>query len=217
MTRSVPVAVFDFDGTLIRGDSIAALVRFALRRRAFPALRLPGLLAAAALFRLGRLNAESAKSAALAHMGRMDAAECAAFHRDFAQSVLLPAVFPRAKEKMSGHASRGDVVLLVSASPDVYMNHMKELLPVSAVLATPVDANGRVGRNCRGREKLRRICRWLKDNGLRADWEASWAYADSPDDLPVLKLVGHPVCVNPKPSLRRMCANMALESWKRGP
>jgi phosphoserine phosphatase len=42
------------------------------------------------------------------------------------------------------------------------------------------------------------------------DLAASWAYSDSESDLPMLRLVGHPVVVNPDKELRRVAAE---EGW----
>jgi phosphoserine phosphatase len=43
------------------------------------------------------------------------------------------------------------------------------------------------------------------------DLAASWAYSDSESDLPMLRLVGHPVAVNPDAELTRIAA---LEDWE---
>src|SRR5439155_2178505 len=43
------------------------------------------------------------------------------------------------------------------------------------------------------------------------DLAASWAYSDSESDLPMLRLVGHPVVVNPDAELRRVAAE---EGWE---
>jgi hypothetical protein len=40
---------------------------------------------------------------------------------------------------------------------------------------------------------------------------ASYAYSDSESDLPMLRVVGHPVVVNPDPDLRRIAAE---EGWE---
>lgn len=44
----------------------------------------------------------------------------------------------------------------------------------------------------------------------RLDLASSWAYSDSESDLPMLRLVGHPVAVNPDAELARVAAG---EGW----
>jgi phosphoserine phosphatase len=43
------------------------------------------------------------------------------------------------------------------------------------------------------------------------DLAASWAYSDSESDLPMLRLVGHPVAVNPDSELARVAR---AEGWE---
>jgi phosphoserine phosphatase len=43
------------------------------------------------------------------------------------------------------------------------------------------------------------------------DLAASWAYSDSESDLPMLRLVGHPVAVNPDATLLRVAR---AEGWE---
>jgi phosphoserine phosphatase len=51
---------------------------------------------------------------------------------------------------------------------------------------------------------------------LGADLSASYAYADSLSDLPMLESVGHPVVVNPDPRLRRVARERRwpVERWR---
>lgn len=207
------LAIFDFDGTMIPGDSIVSLVLHALRTQRLPATRLCGILASATLHRLGLVSAERAKEKVFVSLQSMNSSQRPGFYRDFVQSVLVPAIYPAALTRMNAHRARGDLVFLVTASADLYMAHMQEFLPVDAVLATPVDNEGRVGRNCRGEEKVQRLLQWLTDSGRVADLGASWAYGDSLSDLPVLSLVGHGVRVNPKPALRRRRTGLPMERW----
>jgi hypothetical protein len=43
------------------------------------------------------------------------------------------------------------------------------------------------------------------------DLESSWAYSDSVSDLPMLRVVGRPVAVNPDPELARIAG---AEGWQ---
>jgi phosphoserine phosphatase len=45
----------------------------------------------------------------------------------------------------------------------------------------------------------------------------SWYYADAFVDLPVLGIVGHPVCVNPERKLARIARKKGwdIRSWKK--
>ena len=104
--------------------------------------------------------------------------------------------------------------MLVTASTENYMRFAAEALGFSALLATPLNPDGTVGENCKGEEKPRRIRDWLRQQGLEADFAASYAYGDSKSDLPMLLLCGHPVQVNPKKALRKAAPEMDSEIWR---
>ncbi len=207
------LAIFDFDGTMIKGDSILPHLLFALRRGAENPLRIPSLLLNTWRGLSGRISAEEGKSRALRFLASMDPGRREAFNLDFCRQVLLPRIYPKALERMEHHRRQGDGVLLVSASPDIYMRHMQELLPVDAVLASLTSPDGRVTRNCKGEEKVRRVQEWAAKQGTEFDWANSWAYGDSAHDLPVMRLTGNPVLVNPKPAAQQDGAGLPVEQW----
>ena len=82
-----------------------------------------------------------------------------------------------------------------------------------ALLATPIEPDGAIKRNCKGEAKIGRIEAWLSENGLTADFASSCAYGDSKSDLPMLLLCGHPVQVNPKKALRKAAPDMETVRW----
>jgi phosphoserine phosphatase len=57
--------------------------------------------------------------------------------------------------------------------------------------------------------KAERIRRLAQEEGI--DLAASYAYSDSESDLPMLRLVGHPVAVNPDAELERVARE---EGWE---
>ncbi len=96
-------------------------------------------------------------------------------------------------ESLRGHVDAGDTVVLVSASFEVYLRPLAELLGVHDVLAVrlEVDSNGVLtgrldGPNCRGPEKVVRLHEWLDRNaGGRRAVHLS-AYGDSRGDRELL-------------------------------
>ncbi len=206
-------AIFDFDGTLIAGDSIVRFIRYAVRRGHLSPLALVGQALNAWRGVRGRITPEEGKSRALAFLSGMDATRQESFCREFCRDELMPNLYPQGLERLQAHADAGDAVLLVSASPDIYMRHLAQLLPVEAVLATPTDSHGRVTRNNRDGEKVQRVLAWAAQQPYNIDWQASCAYGDSAHDLPVMRLTGHPVMINPKPAMRRIGQGLPEENW----
>ena len=206
-------AFFDFDGTLIPGDSIAAFVRYARKRRLMPRRAFFRALLAAGGYVLGLVSAAESKNAALRFRMNLPPAEREALDRDFVGDCLLPRVYPQAKACLAHHRQAGRETVLVTASTENYMRRMADELGISALLATPLNPDGTVGENCKGEEKPRRIRAWLRETGREADFAASFAYGDSKSDLPMLLLCGHPVQVNPKRALRKAAPDMETVRW----
>jgi phosphatidylglycerophosphatase C len=91
------------------------------------------------------------------------------------------------------HRTQGDTVLLVSASFEVYLRPLAELLGADDVLAARLDVgpDGRLtgrlaGANCRGPEKVRRLHAWFDEHtGGRSNVHLT-AYGDSSGDRELL-------------------------------
>ncbi len=213
--KTAALAIYDFDGTMIDGDSIAAYLMFAWRRGC---LSLPGLLRAAVcglLQRLGRLTAERAKGQALRFRQRMTPEAREALDDAFADR-LMAKLRPAAVRQMAADCATGRVMVLLSASTDNYMVPLNRRLGFDLLVCTREADLARAGTNCRGAEKVRRLREALAERELTADWARSQAYADSSSDGPVLQLVGHPVLVCPgRRTLRKLGKQYPTEDWKR--
>ena len=75
MPDSITVAIFDFDNTMRRGDSITDLVRYAMQRGKLQPARLPGILWSTLLYLIGSKHEVEAKAKALAFMASLNEAE----------------------------------------------------------------------------------------------------------------------------------------------
>lgn len=207
------LALFDFDGTLIPGDSIAAYVRYARKKGFMPFKAYMKALLAAAAYSLGRMSAKDSKNAALCFRMGLKEKERRALDEGFVRDWALGKIYPAGKACVDEHRRAGRVTLLISASTDNYMLSVGDALGFDAVLCSPLAPDGTVSGNCKGEEKVRRLNAWLRENGLEADFPGSFAYGDSKSDLPMLRLCGHPVQVNPKRALRRAAPGMETVYW----
>jgi phosphatidylglycerophosphatase C len=193
------VAAFDFDGTLTRGGSVWQFLVAVRGRRtvlAAGAALAPRLLAAALL---GGRRTDDAKEALFRRtLGGLGADELARQAGSFGLAHYRRRARVDTRRRLEWHRAQGHRLLIVSASPECYLESVGAELAVDAVLATrlAVDAEGRLtgnyeGRNCRGPEKLARVRRWMKENpaptplpatGAGAIAEVLWAYGNSDGD-----------------------------------
>ncbi|HVW33779.1 MAG TPA: HAD-IB family hydrolase [Acidimicrobiia bacterium] len=186
-----PLAAFDLDGTLTRRDTLLPyLYRAVGRGRAWRALLASSLpLARAAA--LGGTHRDTAKAAVLGRvLAGVELAPLAEAAEAYADHVVAHGLRADVADRVRWHRTEGHELVLVSASPELYVAPIGRRLGFDDVLATrlEVDATGRLtgrllGNNCRGPEKVARLRQWRGDALALA-----YAYGDSSGDREMLAL-----------------------------
>lgn len=190
-----PLALFDFDGTLTRGDSLLPFLRFALSPAglAFGAVKsLPYLTA----FALRLIDNETAKQNLLRHtLGGKPINELRATGRGFAAQRVPNLLRDDSMARLREHQSQGHTCVLVSASLDLYLQPWAETVGFDHCLCSRLEttaeqrATGQLaGGNCYGAEKVHRIQTLLAEIGKPTEIHA---YGDSRGDRPMLMLADH--------------------------
>ncbi len=207
-------AIFDLDGTLFSGHVWMAVARHHRRRRvnrrwlyAYVALHMPLWY----LYRLHLISGERARYVWAQNMAwtmrGLDQAQVAAMYTWVADAYVVPLLRPDVVERLRYHQDRGHRVILLSGAFEGLLAVVGERLGVSEVLGTRLEqrAGRYTGRAlppvCQGRGKVERLRAYLAGPGQGIDLVASYAYADSFTDEPVLEMVGHPVAVYPDEGL----------------
>lgn len=163
--------VYDFDNTILRGDSTARFFAYCLRHRPRMWLDAPGQTVNALLFLLRRKPKQEFKERMLRFLtciGDVDAAV----------DEFWAANFSRVKPWYYEKRRPDDVV--ISASPEFLIRPACERLGVGCVMGSPVDSRTGCfsGPNCHGEEKVRRFRQCFPD--ARIDEFFSDSLSDSP-------------------------------------
>jgi len=125
----------------------------------------------------------------------------------FIEEVIRPILLQPAQELINKHKQKGDSLLVITATNHFVTEPIVNLYGIPHLLATTPELidnkyTGKVaGTPCFQEGKVTRLQQWLKDTGHTL--EDSWFYSDSHNDLPLLKLVDHPVAVNPDDLLKQ--------------
>lgn len=193
------VAAFDLDGTLTEGGSVFSWLRHVSgsARTYRKALRLIIPLTIGSI-RSGRW-ADNAKER-LFHslLAGRDLEDVVSLSRDFALEHLERELRPVVHARLGWHLEQGHDVVIVSASPQIYVEFIAEALRAQAALGTRlgVDPRGKMtgsylGKNCRGREKMRRLEEWTSRREYPTP-PTIYAYGNSRGDRRLLSGATHP-------------------------
>jgi phosphatidylglycerophosphatase C len=190
MPAAEVVAAFDFDGTLTRGDTLVPFLQRLCGTRAVVRALVAqfGSLARAAT---GMAERDDAKALLLARLLAGQARDrVEAVVARYTDAVIARQLRPDVVARVGWHREQGHQLLIVSASPELYVRPVAARLGFDDVLATRLetDADGRLtgrlaGANVRGEEKVRRLTTWLDGRT-----PTLWAYGNSSSDGPMLEM-----------------------------
>lgn len=175
---------------------------------------LPALLHFARHRDRGELKAAFIRAA----LGGCSRAELDAWTARFVPRLLAHGVRPDALACLARHRAHHDLLVLMSASVDLYVPAIARALGFAEVLCTPLRWQGEyldgalAGPNCRGPEKARAL-KELRERhpGLRAT-----AYGNAASDLGHLCAADHGVLVNGSRHTRAVAERLGLSclEWR---
>jgi len=121
--------------------------------------------------------------------------------------IVDPMVYEEAVDLIEEHKESGRDVIIISSSGTEVVEPIGERLGVDRAIGTQVEIvdgkyTGEILFYAYGDGKADAMRELAAENGyVLAD---CYAYSDSMTDLPMLEVVGHPVCVNPDAPLRKI-------------
>ncbi|HVT63602.1 MAG TPA: HAD-IB family hydrolase [Mycobacteriales bacterium] len=214
--KSNVVAVFDMDGTLLSSNVVEAYLALRLRELGAAAKAKELSDVAKALPRW--LATERRDRSAFLRMvyRRYEGASIEELNRivdEHVRTSMLAKLSPAAVRAIRDHRAAGHRLVLVTGAITPLTRPLAPLFDEVVTAELAVDATGR----CTGlleRPPLVGESRgaWLRHRAAEAGWDlsASYAYADSASDLPLLRAVGHPVAIDPDVILSRVARK---ERW----
>jgi HAD superfamily hydrolase (TIGR01490 family) len=203
-------AFFDVDNTLMRGASIYYFARGLAARKMFGPMDLARMAWGQACYRMrGAENADhidAAREAALAFVAGHRVDDIVSLCEEIYDDTMADRIWEGTRELAQRHLEAGQRVWLVTASPVELAGIIASRLGLTGALGTVAESidgvyTGRlVGGLLHGEAKAAAVEALAAREGL--DLARCSAYSDSANDLPMLRLVGHPTVVNPDAELR---------------
>ncbi len=218
------LTLFDLDNTLLGGDSDYLWGQFLVEQGVVD----PKVYESANRrfyldYQQGRLDIAAFLEFSLKPLSEHPVEFLYALRERFVREKIAPLVLPAARALVEYHRSRGEQLVIVTATNAFVTAPIAKLFGVSHLLATqPEFRQGRytgrfTGIPCFQHGKVTHLIEWLRDKDVNL--EGATFYTDSHNDLPLLEQVGHPVAVDPDPTLERAARqrNWAILSLRRAP
>lgn len=209
------LAFFDLDGTITGAVSGTALARRAWKKGLMSRSNLVRALLLSAEYKLGIKDPVKAVYQMASWVKGLPAEELETLCSEVFDQIVLPMVFPEAREEIRMHMTRNTKTIILSSSLVQICSKTAITLGMDDIICSEMEVSGGIltgnpaGKLCFGDEKLVRLKKYCEINNT--DPGDCWYYADALADLPVLEVVGFPVCVNPD---RKLAYEAGKKGWK---
>ena len=210
--------LFDLDNTLLAGDSDYEWGQFLIDRGIVDRDRYEHQNQVFyQQYKAGTLNIHEFLDFQLLPLAQNSHSMLQSWHDEFMQTKIQPMISKAARDLVDQALNEADLVSIITATNSFVTAPIARAFGVTHLIATdPEQINGEFTGKVSGipsfREgKVIRLHQWLESIGKQfSDFDDSWFYSDSHNDLPLLELVNHPVVVNADPILH---AHALAHGW----
>lgn len=212
------LALFDLDNTLLNGDSDFEWSQFLIRIGV-----LDGELFEAQNLRFyeqyqaGTLDIHAFLDFQLKPLSCHTRSTLDTWHQQFMRDSIMPMVTQGSRDLVARHQAANDVCVIITATNSFVTAPIAKEFGIENLIATePEQKNGEFTGAVAGvpsfkEGKITRLNQWLSERDWTLDSFAdSTFYSDSHNDLPLMKIVRHPVAANPDDTLR---AHAQKHAW----
>ena len=183
------LALFDFDGTITSKDSLLHFTRFAVGANKYRA-GMVRLLPVLILHRLRVIPSQTTKNIFLScFFKNSSVADFDNICTAYAGHTIKSIIYTAAIEKINWHKQQQHRVIVVSASPEAYLQKWCVAVNIECIGRKMQEKNGAItgrikGANCNGSEKARRIKQYLNIDA----YTEIYGYGNSRGDKQMLAL-----------------------------
>lgn len=196
------LALFDVDYTLTRKETLMELFRYSLSRNKTNIRYIPRAIFCGIMYGVKIYDEKKVKQCFLRFLKNLSEDELDTLAEDFYKDRLSKILYKDGIDEIKKLKSQGYKIVLISASPEFYLNKLYNIKEVDYIIGTRFKFEDNKftclmdGLNCKGEEKVVRLKKYIDYNNLEVDFENSYMYSDSLSDLPLLRLVGRPHLIN---------------------
>jgi HAD superfamily hydrolase (TIGR01490 family) len=207
LQKKTKLNVFDLDGTLLKNNCSFSFSWYLYKKGIFSLSDQIYCVLYAFAYKLGNLSIERLHKAIFNKLFikksfRILEKEAAHFVKKHIHKMINPHIL----NEINAAKVRGERVLLLSSSPDFLVKPISELLDIDYMgTKYQIDDNGRfkkISLLMSGKQKALIVTNLKHEESFESD--NITIYSDHEDDLPLLKIAGKAIAVNPSLKLRRI-------------
>jgi HAD superfamily hydrolase (TIGR01490 family) len=169
-------------------------------------------------YNAGRLNATEYLEFALGTLKGFPRERLNAWHARYMEEIVMPAMHPAGLALVKQHLDAGDLCAIVTATNSFVTSPIAAVFGVEHLIAAQPEytddgaMTGRlIGTPTYAAGKVDHTLAWLAGMGKTlADFDKSYFYSDSQNDIPLMSLVTNPVATNPN---AKLAAHAQAHGW----
>ena len=194
------LVLFDLDHTLLDGDSDFSWGQFLCEIGAVDANYKKCNREFFDAYQRGELNMTEYIKFVLQPLAQNTMPQLLRWREQFLAEKIEPMVTAEAIELVRLHQNKGDFTAIITSTNSFITKPIGKMFGIETVIATEPELKGGCftgvisGVACFREGKIICLQKWLNENKL--DYQKSWFYSDSFNDLPLLSWVDRPVAVN---------------------
>lgn len=213
-SNSNDLAIFDMDGTLIKGQSQKYFLKYMLDKNYINFFQYFRIYFWFILYKFGVVNnPKKISNIAFSFIKGMNVEKLDYLAQDFFNSILRDKIYTEGKERIAWHIKMKNELLLLTNAIEPLAKIVAKYLNIPGYLCTELEIidniyTGKIlGVNTYGRNKVLKVYSYVKKHNY--DIKKTWAYCDHGSDIDIMGIVKHPIAVNPDKTLKK-------ESERRG-
>ncbi|MEI6253112.1 MAG: HAD-IB family hydrolase [Mycobacteriaceae bacterium] len=208
-------AFFDCDGTLVAGFTAVAHASDRIRRGQARIGEVLGVVEASLRYKLGRMQFERLLVRATGYLRGESLSELDEIGERLYAEQVSKKVYPLMRQIVEAHRERGHTLVMSSSALTIHAEPVARALGIPHVVCNTFELDddglltGRINRPVVwGHQKAAAAQRFCAQHGV--ELRQSYFYADGDEDAALMRLVGHPRPVNPRPGLAALAA---AQTW----
>lgn len=199
-------AFFDLDGTLVSGFTATVHAGHRIQAGQASIGEVIGVLEASLRYRLGRMEFERLVVKAGGYLRGDSLGELEELGEYLFRRHIETRLFAQMHDVVRAHQACGHTVVLSSSALTIHAEPVARFLGIAGVICNRFEVDGDglltggiVAPIIWGANKAKAVARFASGNGV--DLQRSYFYADGDEDAALMRVVGHPRPVNPRPGL----------------